>query len=62
MKIGLGVSPQACSIRAHNSRKRAEFCQRQEFVGIGGKPRIDHALRILKRNAGALQRAQIGDA
>ena len=42
--------------------QRAEFCHGQELVGIGGKPRIDHALRVFQRNAGALDRAQIGDA
>ena len=42
--------------------QRAEFCHRQKLVGIGGEPRIDHALRLLQRNAGAFDRAQIGDA
>ena len=42
--------------------QRAEFGHGQELVGVGGKPRIDHALRIFERHAGALDRAQIGDA
>ena len=35
---------------------------RQKLVGVGGKPRIDHALGIFQRDAGILHRAQIGDA
>ena len=42
--------------------QRAEFRQRQELVGVGAEPRIDHALRIFERNAGLFDRAQIGDA
>ncbi len=41
--------------------QRAEFCQRQKLVGVGGEPRIDHALRIFERDARLLDRAQIGD-
>ena len=41
--------------------QRAEFCQRQKLIGIGGEPRIDHALRIFERDARLLDRAQIGD-
>src|SRR5258708_2980266 len=42
--------------------QRAEFCQRQKLVGIGGKPRIDHALGIFERDTGTLDGAQISDA
>ncbi len=40
----------------------AEFCHGQKLVGIRREPRIDHVLRLLQWNAGALDRAQIGDA
>ena len=40
--------------------QRAEFGQRQELIGIGGQPRIDHALRIFERDTRLLDRAQIG--
>ena len=42
--------------------QRAEFRHGQELIGIGAKPRIDHAPRLFQSHAGALQRAQIGDA
>ena len=61
MKIGFGVKAAGLFDARPQQTQRAEFCQRQELIGIGGKPRIDHAPRILERDAGALQRAQIGD-
>ncbi len=42
--------------------QRPEFRQRQELVGVGGQPRIHHALRIFERNACLFGRAQIGCA
>ncbi len=62
MNSGFGVSPHAVSIARPQQPQRAEFCHGQKLVGIRGKPRIDHALRLLQRNAGAFDRAQIGDA
>ena len=62
MKNGFGVKPAGLFDPRPQQPQRAEFCHGQELIGIGGKPRIDHALRILERHAGAFQRAQIGDA
>ena len=49
-------------MRAHNNRSARNFAMRQELIGIGAEPRIDHALRVFERDPGTLQRAQIGDA
>ena len=62
MNSGLGVRPQACSIRAHNSRSARNFASVRNWSASAAEPRIDHALRIFERNAGLLDRAQIGDA
>ena len=62
MNSGLGVKAAGLFDPRPQQPQRAEFRQRQELVGIGGKPRIDHALRVFERNAGLLDRAQIGDA
>ncbi len=63
MNSGFGVSPQACLDARPQQPQRAEFRQRQELVGVGGEPRIDHALRLLRARTPALfDRAQIGDA
>ena len=62
MNSGFGARPQALFDARPQQSQRAELRHGQELVGVGAEPRIDHALRIFERDAGALQRAQIGDA
>ena len=62
MNNGFGARPQALFDPRPQQSQRAEFRQGQELIGIGAEPRIDHAAGFIQRDAGALQRAQIGDA
>ncbi len=62
MKSGFGARPQACFHPRPQQPQRAEFCQRQELIGIRRKPRIDHALGVFQRDTGLFDRAQIGHA
>ena len=41
--------------------QRTEFGQRQELIGVGAEPRVDHAACILERGAGAFEGAEIFD-
>jgi len=35
--------------------QRAEFSQRQELVGVGAEPCVDHAARVIEYNAGSFE-------
>jgi len=39
--------------------ERAEFGDRQQLIGIGGKAEVDHSPRIIERDTAALERPQI---
>ena len=39
--------------------QRTEFGQRQELVGVGAEPRVDHAVCLLERGAGAFEGTEI---
>ena len=60
-KAGFGCKPAGLLDTRPQQPHGAKFGDGQELVGIGGEPEFDHAACRIERDAGAFERAQIGD-
>ena len=58
---GFGVKPAGLLDARPQFPNGAEFGDGEKFVGVGGKPEIDHAARGFERHAAGFERAQAID-